>query len=182
MITPYRGKKKKSLPTYKSQQFAGRVVEFEGKKKVTFNASALYQHFLNTNCKVGDEVSLYITSKRPKRSASQNNYYWLYLSLVAVSCGHTINELHVWAKGRFLSKGITEVYGDKVRIVNSSTVLTIGEFCEYLCRIEEVTKIPCPDTGPFLIGLTHKEFQELKDSQKQAYLKMKAKLVMNDKV
>lgn len=174
--------KKKIDPTYKSQQFAGKVVEIDvdGKKerKVVMNAPALYRHFLNTVCTLGDEISLYITNKRPKRSQSQNNYYFLYLSLIVLSSGHTIDELHIWAKGKFLSKGITEVFGDKTRIVNSTTLLTIGEFCEYLCRIEDETKIPCPKTDPFLVSLTHAEYDALKAEQKAAYRRMEAKIVI----
>lgn len=174
--------KKKRYPTYKSQQFAGKVIEvlIEGKKdrKIAMNSPMLYKHFLNTTCNIGDDISLYITNKRPKRSHEQNNYYFLYLSLIALSCGHTTKELHIWAKGKFLSKGITEVYGDKVRIVDSTTSLTIGEFCEYLCRIEEATGIPCPKTEPFLKALTNEEYAGLKAEQKMAYKKMSAKIFM----
>lgn len=170
--------KKKVYATYKSQQFAGKVVEVDGERKVTLNAPALYKHFLKTVCKVGDEVSFYVTNKRPKRSQQQNDYYFLYLSLIALSSGHTVEDLHIWAKGKFLSKGIKEVFGDKTRIVNSTTDLTIGEFCEYLCRIEEATGVPCPKTDPFLKALTNEEYAELKAEQKEAYKRMEAKIVV----
>ena len=169
---------KKTHPTYKSQPFAGKVASVEEKNKIVLNAPLLYDHFVSNTCKPGDFITLYITNKRPKRSEVQNNYYWLYLSLISLSSGHTTDELHSWAKGKFLSKGIKEVYGDKVRKVKSTTELTIGEFCEYVCKIEETTEIPAPDTGPFLKALTQKEYEDLQNEQKSAYLKMEAKIVM----
>jgi len=77
---------KKTLPTYTSQNFAGRVVltqqknqigVMESVRSIMMNAPMLYRHFLNETCKIGDEVSMYITNKRPKRSEAQNNYFHL---------------------------------------------------------------------------------------------------------
>jgi len=172
-------KTNKYNPSYTSQVFLGKVGLDGVTKKVALNAPKLYQHFLNEQTKVGDEVAMYITSKRPKRSLLQNNYYALYLSLISTASGYTPKELRAWAKGKFLSRGIKEIYGEKTRIVDSSADLRIGEFCEFLCQIEEATEIPCPKTDPFLKALTQEEFNDLKESQKQAYSKMKAKIVIN---
>ena len=82
----------KRVYSYESQQFAG-VVEMNPEtntKRIKMNAPALYQHFLNTVCKVGDLITMNITDKRPKRSAAQNNYYYLYLSLIALSSDLTV--------------------------------------------------------------------------------------------
>src|SRR3990167_8685754 len=124
----------KRVYSYESQQFAGIVEENPETKvnRIKMNAPALYQHFLNTVCKIGDLITMNITDKRPKRSAAQNNYYYLYLSLISLSSGHTIDELHTWVKGKFLTKGITEVFGEKVRIVKSTKRLNIAEFIELL--------------------------------------------------
>ena len=101
----------KRVFSYISQQFQGKVVVInindKPTRKVELNAPALYQHFLDNTCKVGDIITLNITNKRPKRSALQNNYFFLYLSLISLSSGHTIKELECWIKGKFLSKGIT---------------------------------------------------------------------------
>lgn len=170
--------KRKSYPTYKSFPFVGKVILFEEKNKIQLNAPQNYQHFVNTTCKVGDEISMVITNKRPKRSIFQNSYYHLYLNLISLSSGHTPEELHIWAKGKFLSKGIKEVFGEKVRMVSSTKDMTIGEFCEYLINIEEDTGIPCPNTEPFLKALSHKEYEALRVSQRIAYMRMKAKIVI----
>lgn len=170
---------KRSNPTYKSQQFSGKVIVENEKNIIKLNYPQGYRHFVHSVCRPGDNVSLYITNKKPKRSTLQNNYYWLYLSLISLSSGFTPNELHDWAKEKFLTtQGIKEVFGEKVRKVKSTTDLTIGEFCEYICLIEDETEIPTPDSGPFLKALTHDEFDKLKYGQRMAYLRMSPKLVI----
>jgi len=174
-----KGRIKKTIPTYESQMFAGVVViEPEtNQRRIAMNAPALYQHFLNKICKVGDHVSMYITNKRPKRSLAMDRYYWLYLSLIALASGHTPQELHAWAKGKFLTTGIKEVFGDKTRITDSSADLNVGEFLEYLERIEFSTGIPLPDSEPFNVPLSHKEYQALKENQKKIYKRLTAKII-----
>jgi hypothetical protein len=177
-------KLKKTLPTYTSQNFAGIVVMAPTQtpqgiipmKKIKVNAPALYQHFLNETCKPGDEITMIITNKRPKRSEAQNNYLHLYLSLIGTSSGHTMAELKAWVKGKFLSKGITEVYGDKVRVVKSTSELNISEFMELLERLEKETKVPLPNTEPFNRVLTEEEYQTLKVEQKKIYDRITARL------
>lgn len=167
---------KKTIPTYQSQNFAGVVVIEEDQRRVRMNAPQLYLHFLNTTCKLGDEVTMYITNKRPKRSLQLNNYYHLYLSLIALSSGHSEAELHAWAKGKFLTKGIREVFGHKTRVTNSTTNLNIGEFLEFLEELELSTGIPLPDSEPFSKPLTNKEFQKLKVKQQKFYKRLTAKI------
>lgn len=167
----------KRIYSYQSQQFAG-VVELNPdtqKKRVKMNAPALYQHFLDTITKVGDIITLNITDKRPKRSAAQNSYLHLYLSLISVSSGHTLDELKAWIKGKFLTKGISEVFGDKTRIVRSTTELNIPEFIELLEKIEEKTGIPLPDTTPFLKPMSHEEYAKLRDKQRAIYERLVVK-------
>ncbi len=170
-------KKKKPLKkiTYESYNFGAKIVlDNEGKKRMAFNSQALWQTYLNNTCKVNDEVTFWVTNKRPKRSEAQNRYYHLYLSLIGLSSGHTTTELKTWVKGKFLSQGITEVFGDKVRIVKSSADLNVSEFMELLERIEEETKIPLPVTDPFLRPLTKNEYDTLKWNQKKLYSRLTA--------
>lgn len=171
-------KKRRGKTSYKSQTFLGKIVQKEEKKDIAMNSPALYRHFINEECKVGDEIAITLTNRRPKRTDLQNNYYWLFLSLIATSSGHTTEELHIWAKGKFLTQGMSEVYGSKVRIVRSTTKLNVGEFCEYIMRIEEATGIPSPKTDAFIKPLTYTEYDALKEEQKQAYSAMKAKIVL----
>ena len=172
--------KNKIYHTYQSQQFAGKVQinPQTNKRAIVFNNHALYQHFLDHTCKINDDITLNITNKRPKRTERQERYYFLYLSLISLSCGHSVEELHVWVKGKFLSKGITEVFGDKVRVVKSTKDLNVSEFIELLERIETLTGIPLPDTAPFLEPISPAKFDLLKKEQRKIY----SKLVMNVKI
>lgn len=164
-------KKAKSIPTYESQHFSGVVtVDPETKKnRVRINDQRGYAHFLNQKCKAGDEISVYYTNKKPKRTELQHRYYFQYLSLIGLSCGHTADELNIWVKGKFLSKGITEVFGMKVRRVKSATELNISEFCELIERIESETGIPAPATDLFKKPHSHEEHRKLKEDQKSLY-------------
>lgn len=170
----------KRVFSYISQQFQGKVVVInindKPTRKVELNAPALYQHFLDNTCKVGDIITLNITNKRPKRSALQNNYFFLYLSLISLSSGHTIKELECWIKGKFLSKGITEVFGEKTRVIKSPRELNISEFMELLEQIEEATGIPLPNTDPFLKPLSHEEYAKLRDKQRAIYERLVIKI------
>lgn len=175
MTIPYR---KKSIPTHKKESFSIKIFEVEqdGQKVLVARVQAekFYRHFMKTYAKVGMEGTLTLELKKPKRSVAQNNFYWVYMDLVSLSSGHTPQELHIWAKGKFLSKGITEIFGDKVRKVDSTTDLNRNEFGEFMARIELATGIPIPDPEPFNIGLTMDEYRRLKLDQQLKYEDMKA--------
>lgn len=169
---------KKSHPTYESQIFLGTVVLDPAleKKRIVIDHPSLYLHFLQSVCKPGDKVAMSITNRRPKRTDSQNRYMHLYFTLIGQSSGSPMMVIKNWAKGRFLSKGITEVYGDKVRIVTETSKLNISECCEFLNRIVEDTEVPLPDPEPFNLPLTLDEYGRLKESQRKEYSKYKAKI------
>ena len=127
----------------------------------------LYKKFLESL--EGMECWLSLDPRIPKRSDRQNRYYRLYLSIIADCTGNDIDTLHSWAKGKFLTSNITEVYGDKVRVTRSTTELTKSEFVEYLMQIEAETGIPAPDPKPFKLALSWGEWDTLKTKQKQYY-------------
>lgn len=170
MTTPYP-EKAKSVPTYESQHFSGLVVKDPDtqKNRIRINDERGYTHFLNSKCKAGDVVSVFYTNKKPKRTELQNRYFHEYLSLISLSSGNTVEALKIWIKGEFLSKGITEVFGRKVRIVRSTTELNISEMNELIERIEETTGIPAPPTDLFKAPHTHEEHEKLKVEQKTFY-------------
>lgn len=173
-------KRKKSLPTHHKVNLAGKVItdpEHEGELKIGLLSPQMYRHFIKTYCKLGDDISMVIENKKPKRTESQNNFYHVYLDLISLSSGHTIKELKQWVKGKILSKGITEVFGEKVRITDSSAELNINEFCEMMNRIEELTGVPIPDPTPFNVPLTWDEHKKLKVIQKETYSKIKSKKI-----
>jgi len=170
-------KRKKTYPSNKSVHLLGRVVSNDGKLKVKLNGPQYLDHFLKTHTKVGDIILMVVTAKRPKRSQSQNNFLFVYLDLISLSCGHSVEDLHRWVNGYILGQGITEVFGLKVRVVGSTSGLNISEFCEMINRIFEETDIPIPDPGPFNLPLTYDEYGKLKLAQQALYRKMKNRLI-----
>lgn len=102
------------------------------------------------------EVSLEVTEKKSTRSGEQNRYYWLYLTLIKDETGNDIDDLHSYFKGKFLTKKISEMYGDKFRVTKSTTDLSKGEFCDYLVEISGLTGIELPDTTEYFGYSYHK--------------------------
>ncbi len=138
-------------------------------RRVKINDDRTYRYFLYEKCSVGDKVSVYYTNKKPKRTELQNRYLHLYLSLISLSSGNSLKALKSWVKGRFLAEGITEVFGDKVREVRSTTELNKSEFEELINRIEKVTGIPAPPTELFKLPHSHEEHRQMKEEQKRTY-------------
>lgn len=104
----------------------------------------------------GKDVFMEINEKKVTRSGQQNNYLWLYMNIISQETGYTPNEAHEYFKGKYLTEGIKEVFGAKVRIKKSTTELTKGEFSNYLADIFVETGIPLPDTTEYLGYSYHK--------------------------
>jgi len=168
-------KKRQYNPSYESHSFLGTVTKVMDEQKgilvnkIVIDHPIYYRHFVNTICKVGDKIAMTITNRRPLRSMAQNKYMHVYFSLIADSSGHTTAEVKSWAKGKYLSKGITELYGDKVRIVKDTAKLNISEMCEFLNLVETDTGIPLPDPAPFNLPLTISEYGKLVIIQRNKY-------------
>lgn len=174
-MSNYKGKTKKSaVNTYTTRYFEAVIYLDEASKKKRFRIiNQLYYDYEIDNFKVGESVSINVTSKKRKRSENQNRYMHLYFSLIALSSGHTMNQIKTWAKGKFLSKGITEVFKDRVRLVQNTSDLTVLEMIEFIARIEAYTDIPAPDPAPFSLAYTWEEYRVMKEKQKAIYEKLK---------
>lgn len=142
-------KKNKPLPTFNSQGFAALVTEsVAGQKSLKLASPVWYRHQLN-KFNVGEEITMYLTNQKPKRSVAQNNYYWLYLGIISKETGNDIDDLHSLFKGLFLSKAVVQVMGYPVRRVKSTTELSISDFSEYIERIVELTGVEPPPTDNY---------------------------------
>lgn len=97
-----------------------------------------------------------ITERKSTRTTEQNSYYWIYLGMISEQTGYSSEDIHEWAKAKFLTKEIKELFGDKVRSKKSTTKLTKGEFVEYLVEISIATGIELPDTTEFYGYSYHK--------------------------
>ena len=143
-------RKEKEKPegvTY-TQSFAAIIQKGEnGKKSLVVKSPRWYQFQIN-KFKIGQEVSLVIHSRKAKRTEQQNRYYWgAYLPLIAEETGEKdLDRLHELFKGKFLTEGIVDVLGEKVRIKRSTTDMNVGEFCQYIMDIEALTRVKSPPT------------------------------------
>lgn len=148
-----RAKKKVAKPKPKSesitrtQPFSAHIRFIDGKNRLQVDSQTWYQHNLN-KFKDGDQVTLELHTRKPKRSDQQNRYYWgIYLPLIAAETGENdLEALHELFKGKFMSDGIVEILGNKVRKKRSTTDLGVGEFCEYIMNIEALTEVAAPPT------------------------------------
>lgn len=133
-----------------SQPFAATIEEVDGKKSLAIQSRAYFQHQLN-KFKVGDRVTLEIHTRKSKRSEAQNRYYWgVYLPLIAEETGERdLDRLHEYFKGKFLTTGIVEVMGEKVRIKKSTTNMSVADFCMYIMDIEALTGVEAPPTQDY---------------------------------
>lgn len=160
----------------KTSAYITRTESFAAKiKKVGYNNSLVvlsqkwYHNQLN-KFKDGEQVTLEVHNRKAKRTEQQNRYYFgVYLPLIASEKGDgDLDALHEYFKGKFLTKEIKEVLGEKVRIKKSTTDLGVGEFCEYIMNIENLTQVTAPPTENYdlapLRGDIHSEPSQSDDS------------------
>ncbi len=84
------------------------------------------------------------------RSGQQNNYLWFYYGVISQETGNDMEDIHEWAKRKFLEPRFIQVNGEELRIPGTTTGLTKVEFGEFLEKICAATEIPLPD--PELAG------------------------------
>lgn len=179
--------KKKLIPRYDTKTFMGVVVLREKilpnglqiKVKDIQYTHPQYRQREIDKFSVGDSIFEKITNRKRVRTLSQNDYMHLYFSLIAVAHGHGVEmeDVKIWAKGKCLSRGITEIFGDKVRKVKDTSKLTVLEMIEFLARVEVESGIPMPDASPFQFGPSIEEWNKLKRDEIERYMKMKAKQI-----
>ena len=98
-----------------------------------------------------------------KRTLSQNNFYWMYLGVIAEETGNNINDLHEYFKRALLPPifQTVEIKGKKIeiKIPASTKKLSKLEFGEYIEKICAMTGVPIPNTELFhsLISLSPPE-------------------------
>ena len=122
-------------------------------KKLVIKAVRWYQHQLQ-KFKDDENVTLIIHNRKPKRTLAQNAYYWgAYLPLIAEETGESdLDRLHELFKGKFLTLGVVEVLGEKVRMKKSTTELSVSEFSQYIMDIQVLTGVEAPPTENYDLG------------------------------
>lgn len=151
MTQPTESTNPNAAPTViRTGSFSAVVYKVDGKSTLTIKNKKYYQHELD-KFKEGTIVTLDVSTRKLKRTEQQNKYYWgVYLPLIASETGEQdLDALHELFKGKFLTEGIVEVLGEKVRKKKSTTGLSIGEFCNYIMAIQNLTNIPAPPTDDY---------------------------------
>lgn len=151
-------KKKKQKHTRTKREFAPEITETkdfagkiiigdDGKKKLEITSPTWYRHQLQ-KFRENEHVTLYISSRRPKRTQQQNRYLWgVYLPLIARETGeHDIERLYRYFIGKFSTKEIVEVFGQPVRMTKGSSEMSKSEFSEFIMDIEAETGVQAPPT------------------------------------
>lgn len=133
-----------------TKDFSAVIEEVDGQKKLKITSPRWYAHQIN-KFKVGDRVSLYISTKKPKRTMQQNRYYWgAVLPEVSHHTGEkNLERLHKLFAGMFLTEDIVEVLGERVRITKSTATLSKWDFSEYLEKIAAETGVELPPTESY---------------------------------
>ena len=149
----------------KQQHFAG-VIQLDktgSKKFIKLTAERYFQHFVNMNFKVGDKISVFVTSKKPKRSLAQNNYlFGVYYPLIMHETGEQdILRLHERFARSFLLTGEWVDGNGKIYYTRKSSAgLSIGEFCDYIINIYQETGVKPPPTENYQLAPLHEHKKE----------------------
>lgn len=161
---PVKEDKSKEKPdgiTY-SNSFTAKILTKPGENiKTLVVVSPRWYHNEIQKFREGDTVTLMIHNRKPKRTEAQNRYYWgVYLPLIAKEKGENdLDRLHELFKGKFLTQGVVEVLGEKVRMKKSTTELSINDFCEYIMNIEALTDVEAPPTENYGLDALERSFQ-----------------------
>lgn len=82
-----------------------------------------------------------------ERSVGQNALYWKYLEIVERDTGQLADDVHEWAKRKFLTPRFIKVNNEEIRIPGSTKLLDTVEFTDYLDKIASEIGVPLPDTS-----------------------------------
>lgn len=116
----------------------------KGTGRISIN-SAILKRFIERN--QGKWVD--IIPRNPKRSLTQNAYYWVYLNVISEETGNDIDDLHEFFKHKYLPFKTITIKGKKgehtFKRITSTSELSKNDFGEYLDKICAATGIPLPD-------------------------------------
>jgi len=127
--------------------FIGEIVwdKVNFKKRIQLVSERMYQQFLK-GVNVGDKVTISFSFKRPSRTKTQLNYYFVLVGILSDHLGYTKKEMHDWLMR--LKWGTKEIkVGNKVETVRES-VSDVAEFpLEKMGEQIEFTLEVCKECG-----------------------------------
>lgn len=86
-----------------------------------------------------------IDLEKQTRSSSQIRFYWLYLGIIERETGQNADDVHEWAKRKFLPPRFITVNKEEIKIPGSTSGLDKLDFSNYMDKICAATNIPIPD-------------------------------------
>jgi hypothetical protein len=101
----------------------------------------LFNDFLKENEGKIIQVSKYV----PIRTNQQNRYYWLYLGMIETETGNNTDDLHEYFKRKYLKPKFITVFGNEIKIPNTTSELNKSDFVEYLDKICAESGVALPD-------------------------------------
>lgn len=100
--------------------------------------------------RTGELFEVIIRPFKSQRSLAQNRLYWKWLKIIGDTFGNSDDAMHEYFKARMLKPAQEKVLGEWTAIYPTTTKLKVGEFTEYLQKIEEFAMnhniiLPHPD-------------------------------------
>lgn len=142
-------KKRSLVHTFKTRLFGGVVVtdKTTGKKRLKLHSERFYNHEVS-KFNEGEEVTISITNKKPKRTLSQNSYYWgVYLPLISAETGEAdMDAIHEHFKQKFLVREVKMVFDEPTLVYGSTQDLSVLEFNDFIANIYAETGVEPPPT------------------------------------
>lgn len=81
------------------------------------------------------EIRVVVERRKRSRSKEQNAYYWaVVLPEISLHTGHSVDELHLVFKQKYLSEKILW-RGGEMKVAKSTAALSTNEFAEYLQNV-----------------------------------------------
>ena len=129
-----------------------RIIHFATIKnnKLVLNNPNHFNRSIQENFKEGEVVAIELSTPKKIRTLSQNNYLWLYYQIISDDTCDDVNSLHEYFKRTLLAPKFIKVLNKEIKIPGNTAELSKADFSEYINRIEELTKIPSPNTELYL--------------------------------
>jgi hypothetical protein len=110
-----------------------------------FNEARLRQHLKENEGKV-----YRIEQEKSTRTLSQNKLYHKFLNIIEIETGQPAEDVHEWAKRKFLEPRVIKINGEEMRIPGTTTTLNKTAFSDYMDKIAAEVGVAIPDTEAYL--------------------------------
>ena len=96
--------------------------------------SRCIEYLRRLDISVPQEVN--IRAFKSRRNSAQNRLYWQILNEIADAMGKNAEVLHEYCKRKWIGCDEQEVGGETVKVGLSTTTLDVGEFSDYVTKVQ----------------------------------------------